>query len=397
MREWMKKIPVSDGLDQVVENSLNQLKFEQKRRRRHRWATASGTTAAVVAVAVVFFGTHPALASKLPFIGHLFEQVEEDVSYSGKYSEKADSLISEEEAEQMELGEGVASPYVQTSNGVTVTVSEVYCNQYGVYLALQIYSEEGFPEDFNGRNREDRNFGYDTIGYYAESRYGDNLIGVSTESMEGHFEDDHTFIGIYRDDIQSVMDETTNEFVPVPESFTYKLTFYDFWGDSEDGGEFKTVESDGTEVSRADEERKHYQGEWSFEMNVRQDTSQTQTIDVEQIGEAGVGIKEVIKTPYEVTANLIVPEGQTADDYMLVICGSDGDILPYQGDTTSLYNIYQKDTDKVYVFVCDLNEYLSELKGYRWDGDYEAKKEEKTFAGYLSEHALASAEVTFEK
>ena len=84
------------------------------------------------------------------------------------------------------------------------------------------------------------------------------------------------------------------------------------------------------------------------------DDSQTQIIDVEQVGDAGVGIKEVVKTPYEVTANLVVPEGKTVDDYMLVISDADGDILPYQGDSTFLYNIYQKDTDRVYVFVCCL-------------------------------------------
>lgn len=334
MHKWMEKVPVSEALDQVVENSLNQLKFEQKRQRRRRWAAASGVTAAAFAVVVVFFGTHPALASKLPFIGHLFEQVEEDVSYSGKYSERAEALISVEDAERMEQGEISDSSYVQTSNGVTVTISEVYCNQYALYLAMQIYSEEGFPEDFNGRNMENKNYGYDTVGYYAESDYGNNLFGVSAEPIEGYFEDEHTFIGIYRDDVHKVMDETTNEFVSAPESFTYKLTFYDFWGDSEGGGEFKTVEPDGTEFSYFDEERKHYQGEWHFEMDIQQDDSQTQIIDVEQVGDAGVGIKEVVKTPYEVTANLVVPGGKTVDDYMLVICDADGDILPYQGDST---------------------------------------------------------------
>lgn len=395
MREWMEKIPVSDNLDQVVKNSLSQLKFEQKRQRRRRWAVVSSATAAAFTMAVVFFGTHPALASKLPFIGHLFEQVEEDVSYSGKYSEKADALISEGEAEQLEQGENIDSPYVQTANGVTVTVSEVYCNQYAVYLAMQIYSEDGFPEDFNGRNAEDKNYGYDLIGYDAESNYGDHWIGVPTNPIEGYFEDDHTFIGIYRDDLRSVIDETTNEPVSMPKTFHYKLSFYDFFGDSEGGGEYKTVESDGTESSRMDEERKHYQGEWHFEMDICQDNSQTQVINVEQIGDEGVGIKEVVRTPYEVTANLIVPEGKNVDDYMLIICDSNGDILPYQDDTTSMYNIYQRNTDKIYVIVCDFNEYLS-LKGYRWSDDYEEKKQEKTFAEYLSEHALASTEVTFE-
>ena len=40
MRKWMEKIPVPENLDQVVEKSLYQLKFEQKQKRRRRWAMA---------------------------------------------------------------------------------------------------------------------------------------------------------------------------------------------------------------------------------------------------------------------------------------------------------------------------------------------------------------------
>mgnify|MGYP007085930287 FL=1 len=132
-------------------------------------------------------------------------------------------------------------------------------------------------------------------------------------------------------------------------------------------------------------------------MEIHKDESRTQRVEVGMVGDDGVGIQEVIKTPYEVTANLIIPEGRTEGEYMLIICDSEGDILPNRGNSASMYNVYQQNTDKVYVFVCDAHEYLDELKGYRWKGDYEEKKKEKTFAEYLSEHALASAEVTFEE
>lgn len=396
MRDWMEKIPVSEALDAVVEKSINQLKFEQKRKRRHRWMMAGGVTAAAFAVVIAFFGVHPALASKLPFIGHLFEKVEEDVSYSGKYSEKAETLLSVEEADRADEGEAVDSPYIQTFNGVTVTISEVYCNQYAIYLAVKIYCEEGFPEDFDNRNKVD-------IGYRAfmmhdsNSSFGDNLIGRSTEWIQGMFEDDYTFVGIYREDIFPVEDAETYEKKYLPDTFTYTWRIYDLFGTSSVGSERRVHKPDGTEYVLWDEECKHYQGQWCFEMEIHKDESRTQKIEVGMVGDDGVGIQEVIKTPYEVTANLIIPEGRTEGDYMLIICDSEGDILPNRGNSASMYNVYQQNTDKVYVFVCDAHEYLDELKGYRWKGDYEEKKKEKTFAEYLSEHALASAEVTFEE
>ncbi len=395
MRKWMEKIPVPENLDQVVEKSLYQLKFEQKQKRRRRWAMAGSMTAAVFVVTLLFFGTHPALAGKLPFIGHLFEQVEDDVAYSGKYSEKAETLFSEEEAQKLDQGEVVKSPYIQTSSGVTVTVYEVYCNQYVLYLAVKIDCEEGFPADFNGRDKADEGH-REYIMHSSSSGFGENFIGGSTEWIEGQFKDDHTFVGIYREDLGAVRDDENYELVSLPETFTYTWKIDDLFGMSSVGSEWKLHKPDGTEYVLWDEECKHYQGQWNFEMEIHKDGSRTQTIEVGETGDSGVGIDTVIKTPYEVTANLSVPEGYTASDYMLVICDSDGDILPCQGSNTSIYNIYQRNTDKIYVFVCDYYEYFNELKIYRWKGDYEEKKKEKTFAEYLSEHALVSAEVTFE-
>lgn len=260
MRDWMEKIPVSEALDAVVKKSINQLKFEQKRKRRHRWMMAGGVTAAAFAVIIAFFGVHPALASKLPFIGHLFEKVEEDVSYSGKYSEKAETLLSVEEADRADEGEAVDSPYIQTFNGVTVTISEVYCNQYAIYLAVKIYCEEGFPEDFDNRNKVD--IGYRAVMMHdSNSSFGDNLIGGSTEWIQGMFEDDYTFVGIYREDIFPVEDAETYEKKYLPDTFTYTWRIHDLFGTSSVGSEWKLHKPDGTEYVLWDEECKHYQGQ----------------------------------------------------------------------------------------------------------------------------------------
>lgn len=60
-----------------------------------------------------------------------------------------------------------------------------------------------------------------------------------------------------------------------------------------------------------------------------------------------------------------------------------------------VYATYNRDTDTIFVFVCDAVEYLDKLKGYYRSEDYPAKREEKTFAQYLSEHALFGTEVSF--
>lgn len=57
--------------------------------------------------------------------------------------------------------------------------------------------------------------------------------------------------------------------------------------------------------------------------------------------------------------------------------------------------VFRGRTDKVYVYLCDYVEYMDHLKGYYWSKDYEEKKQTKTFAEYLDEHALFGTEVTF--
>ena len=152
---------------------------------------------------------------------------------------------------------------------------------------------------------------------------------------------------------------------------------------------------DGNEVTFQEPIRKEYTGEWNFELEVQLDTSNTQTMDIQEVNDQGVGIATVEKTPYEITAQMILPEGKSEVDYFLVICDADGDLLDYQGSIADTYQVYGRNTDTVYVYVCDETEYLNEIKGYYWSEDYQEKKKTKTFKQYLDEKALYGVEVTF--
>ena len=50
---------------------------------------------AAIACSAVFV-SNPVLAEKIPLIGHIFQTVEEDVTYKGDYSSHAESLVPEE-------------------------------------------------------------------------------------------------------------------------------------------------------------------------------------------------------------------------------------------------------------------------------------------------------------
>lgn len=391
MNEPMEKICVPERLNQVVEDAVTQLKIAQKQKRRKKVVVIGGTTAAVLTVAVLFFGTHPALASRLPFIGHLFEEVEEDITYPGKYSENAEILISGEEAEKIEKGEAEESVYSQISNGVTVTISEVYYNDYNLYLAIRIHWEEGVPEDFAYRNK---NRNYEKVSIWAKCLF-DGKLWAHLDEAQGHFIDDSTFVGIIQKD-RHAQTVDTNEIVEIPDNYKLKINMVSIHDDNYAIAPKKSI---GYRTMVAVDEKweaYEFEGEWNFEMDVQKDASKTMTVDVNRMGQEGIGIRQIMKTPYEIGADIIVPEGKDPVDYMTVICDANGDLLPSHGSMAELYNIYEQDVSKVYVYVCDSREYFNELKGYFWSQDYEEKRKEKTFAEYLSEYALVSAEVAFE-
>lgn len=417
-----EKISVPENLDAFIDESIERAVRMQKARRKKKIIGICTGMAAAAATFSIVCVSFPSLAAKLPFIGQVFQQVENQVSYKGDYSALAKPLAQTGEKES-DTGEEIENPYVQTSNGITMTISEAYYNKQALYLAMTIENEEEFPADFNcTENMEGYILDYDTLQLTGTERFSFmNQDSYTGEYIEGKFEDAHTFVGIYRIDVSHLTwwpteeeleekglaaenaDTDTimaafpeaNSKVEAPDSFHYSLHLASVSGDLFETEEMTAKDPDGNEVTFQEPIRKEYTGEWNFELDVQLDTSNTQTMDIQEVNDQGVGIATVEKTPYEITAQMILPEGKSEVDYFLVICDADGDLLDYQGSIADTYQVYGRNTDTVYVYVCDETEYLNEIKGYYWSEDYQEKKKTKTFKQYLDEKALYGVEVTF--
>lgn len=435
------KIPVPENLDDIIDQGIEVgLKLKKKQNRKKMFVFV-GSIAAAAALFFTFCMSFPTLAGKIPLIGNIFSNVEEKVSYKGNFSSAAQKLVTEEET----LGDGETSNsvsdsnYVQTSNGITITVSEVYYNSKAMYLAMSIYNEEEFPDDFvKTENMEGYILDYDRLEVMSEGRVSFYENDVSGYCLEGEFVDKHTFAGIMRIDISNLSYWPTNEEleavgisyeevfeegisaeeavargdevnlkikeafpeaeepIEVPDSFTYDLKISQLWDELFETEESTEIGPDGNERTISDPIRKIYEGEWNFQFNVEIDRSKTQTVEVNDTNENGIGISSVEKTPYEITATEIIPQDKLNYDFFLVICDKNGDLLDYQGNVTDMYQVYGRDTSTVYVYLCDYIEYMDELKGYYWSEDYEEKKKTKTFAQYLEERALYGVEVNFD-
>lgn len=93
-------------------------------------------------------------ASKLPLIGHIFERMQGDYEYKGDFTDVATRLDNSDIEDQPDSADGTNADtlfsYTKTVDGVTVTLSEIYCNDQALYVTMQLKSEDALPEIMGG-------------------------------------------------------------------------------------------------------------------------------------------------------------------------------------------------------------------------------------------------------
>ncbi|MDO4333139.1 MAG: DUF4179 domain-containing protein [Eubacteriales bacterium] len=308
-----------------------------------------GAAGMAAAVCIVFLAAaaDPVMAAKIPLIGWIFKQVEEKVSYPGSFDARAEQLLAEDE--NAAAGEEIQSPYVKEADGVRFTISEIYCNDMALYLAVCLEAENGFDEAFIA---DAKGADISKIMFYSTAAVDlsgaglgevilDPGLGLETPYyMEGEFKDEKTFAGIIRADLTGLMQTAGADLAVLPEHFGYELTVTDIY---------------------ADYEKQHYRGEWNFELEVTGEGAAT--IPVNQVNEDGIGIACLTKTDYELCAELILPEGADKADYLTVICDANGEVLSPQGENAETYSLWKRDVSRVTVYVYDYITYMDECKG----------------------------------
>lgn len=369
--EGFDKIPVPEDLDQRVWAGIEEGKKRRKKTAFRKTAKVGMGMAAAVALASVLCISNPSFAAKMPLIGHIFEQVENNTSVKGDFSQVAETLTQSTE----NTADGT---YTKTSNGITVTLSEVYYNKNAMYIAMSLYSEEPFPEDIKIKDHvKDYILDFDQAAISGENTFSfmPDEKTFLFNYMEGKFVDDHTFAGMLRVDLSSLETEPTD-------TFTCHMAL-------------DSIRFDNVNFKVADE--KIYEGNWDFDLNVKLDTKDTQTVEVNEVNDDGVGLEKVVKTRYELR---VYPKDKSETDgkyYFAEVFDANGERMDYAGDITDCRQTYGYDTSKVNIYLCDEDEYMNELKGYYFSEDYEEKKKTKTYEEYIAEHAVYHKEITFDK
>ena len=356
----------------------------RKRKRRGKALAGLATMAAAFVFMMVFCAANPALAAKLPIMGSFFKDVEEKVSYKGDYSNRSEKLIPESGTEgATEESAEAESPYVQTDNGATISLGEIYCNDMALYIGIQIKTEEPLSKEFIEESMGQ--WDYSTIEIHstatadvAESvglAFSDGLGMPSPYFIEGAFEDDRTFTGIIRVDASEFVEDLTPDYegeitvenwdehfrrIGMPDKFQYQLNIdkifdsYTWTGDYDHPGEDIQIPE-------------CIEGNWNFTLDIEKNNSGCIVKEINERDENGFGISKITKTPYEIQAEAILPEGESIADYFVAIRDAEGKPLESQGNDAEVYSIYNRDVSKVTVYICDYETYMNECKAENWE------------------------------
>lgn len=398
----------------------------------------AGGAAAVLIIAFVFYMTDPVMAKNIPVVGGLFETLQNNVSFFGDFADHAttleavDGVETEENSQDSTAANAADTAYTKTADGLTITCSEVFANSQAVYMTMQFKSDTPFPQTETRAESGTPIIDLDMTGGVDFNPDADPSIDGQ---VEGQFLDDNTYACIFRYDLaqvakdyteynekydemtQQVLDEMgitdadlsdeTDEGYALLEEYVDKI--------SERGGEYrnyiKNIEIPDTfnlhlDISAVkgmeadyqwseDDFAKYgtdagyykYEGDWSFDIPVTVDDSQTEVMELNDINDAGIGLRSVIRTPYELTINELYEEGSNSDCFMVAL-DANGNKLPYNDSVgnCNIFAILDRDISTVDIYILDYIQYMDELKG---EDNYnnETKPEGQKWSDLLDQYA----------
>ncbi|MDO4523205.1 MAG: DUF4179 domain-containing protein [Eubacteriales bacterium] len=401
--------------------------------------------AGIAAAAACFLGvciTNPVLAAQIPVVGHVFEQLGASLGFSGNFDKYADKLESDSKAmpEDTETqAEDIAiadSSFTRTDNGLTITLSEIYCNDKALYISMVVQSEENLKEK-TAVTQNDSPIISLTSKSNLQFSFMNKALSLETVYLDGKFTDDHTYLGVLR----YPLNEDPSISSDIPEEFQAALHINGFIGTLVDG-EFPEIPEDiraryeqamseaGLGLTDEDslsftEEQKDIQhqlytemwnayaeiypevnehpntyenwiidGSWDYNFDVKKNTSDTEVIEFHDVDENGLGLESITKTPFEI----IVEDGGNYN-YFTTVLDANGNPLNTGtfGGTTNTLAIGTQDVSKIDVYICDYIEYMDEIKGYYWGNAVSDPVGGEAYKKILDERALYHKEIVFDK
>ncbi|MDY3359167.1 MAG: DUF4179 domain-containing protein [Clostridium celatum] len=298
------EINIPDNLDERIDEGVKNANLEKIKNNRRKRNRAIGTIAASL-VAVTTLGiANPALASKLPIVGGVFESIEKNINFPGNYSQYATSVNE-----------------TAYSNGVGITLSEILCDGQSLYVTYIVESEKPFKyTSWGDSGLMDMNQLITSEAYNKVDFTDEELDNSGFAGLEGNFINENTFVGVQKYHLSSLKSE-------IPDQFTFQT-------------KIELIENYGVNASDISS---YKWGTWAFKVPVTVDKNLRKTIDLnkQDIESDTVKVNSITITPFDMIVDLNYKEGCWTD-YRTVIYDENGEILQFSQSTADEDNNTEK-------------------------------------------------------
>ncbi len=397
-----EKIEIPHNLEEKIKDAVKLGKSKKRQMIGRRIGYSCAGIAAALVLCFIMGFKFPMIANamaKVPVIGNVFSYLYNLEAYEGKYTQVAEDAKPAERPEQEgdmfggseNAGEmavepdntdevkveeslvdsAVQNPVTTSDQGVTITITEYYCDKNSMYLALEVSCDEAVFNAVTPYTEGAVQF-YMTDSLELDS--AETLAGSGDGLLaEGIYLNANTFIGIARVDIAMVAEENN---VEIPDTFTYTISG-------------KHIKAYGMELGVIYDVR----GLWEMNVEVTCDSEELQILPVNAFAENGCGIVDVRVTEYEVQVSVL------ADDtpVWVVVFDQNGKLLENAGDTLNAFEgncevwkfAGKENLQTLYIYVVEEAKWLDEWKGQLYDGVLTGNE----MMELLAEKALISAEV----
>lgn len=294
------EIPTPQRLDETITESMKQVKKIRRKQVIKSVSVGVGSTAALITAFFIWGFHNPVLAAEIPVIGGIFKDVENDVEFSGNFSDKAQNL----EGASIESDDA----------GLLIKAEEAYCDGMSVYVTLSITGEQPFQNMYDVYTDEEGITHLPNLMPEGSARIGEGgkALDIARSTIEGRLVDERTFKGMIKIDLDK-------DYIQSDKSFNLKLNLNSITYEDRELA-VKSIENDKKyEIPVGENEKPKFRegyepilplvtikGNWQLDFTVKVDANSVKVYDINEESN-GFGIEKVIVTPYEVKVKTILP------------------------------------------------------------------------------------------
>lgn len=249
--------------------------YKTRKAKSHPHRSAACAAAAVICVLTLFVSSNGFAKS---LITNAFLAIQNRIDMRGDYSSYATNINQ-----------------TVTNNGLSVTISEVYCDGINLFVSYILESDEGFSA-YSENYANYIQIEYDKLDFIRSGDTVYQLSDLGTAGLEGRYIDEYTFAGL----------ETYSlEGNPFPETFDLEISISKFIPE--------------LSFLKNPFQKNGIRGRWSFDIPVTVNSADIQTIEVHAENN-GHTIDKVIVSPIMATIYTSYPDIYSGTVNYNIIC-----------------------------------------------------------------------------